>query len=272
MKELENLLQTAIRAASEAARQILTIYEASDFEVFSKEDETPVTIADYESDRIIHGHLKPTGIPVVSEESSYAHLIDKNLETYWLVDPLDGTKEFIKQNGEFCINIALIKNYTPVLGIIAIPVTYKLFYAAKGKGVSSTQVFEWDPNANFYFKPLAKPPLPSEHSEIVLLKSKSHSSKSDTAYLQECLKKKYFLKYKQIGSAIKFIKIIEGQGHLYHRMGPTMAWDTAAGHAMLLEFGGTILDLETGQELTYDLNNLRNNEFVASLMPLKSLL
>ncbi|MFN3952401.1 MAG: 3'(2'),5'-bisphosphate nucleotidase CysQ [Thermaurantimonas sp.] len=272
MKELDIFLQKAIRAASEAALRILTIYESSDFEVFNKEDETPVTFADYESDRIIHSHLKPTGIPVVSEESTYSHLTDKNLDTYWLVDPLDGTKEFIKQNGEFCINIALIKEHRPALGIIAIPVTHKIYCTAKGAGVSKSQVNRWGLNENFKFEPLTKPTLPGEHEQLVFLKSKSHSSSSDHHFIQDHLNRKYSLKYRQIGSAIKFTEIIEGQGHVYHRMGPTMAWDTAAGHAMLLEFGGTILDLETGQELAYNLNNLKNNEFVASLMSLKTIL
>lgn len=271
MKKLENLSRLACKAAVEAANSILEISRSSEFEIKNKADHTPVTEADYVSDRIIQGILKSTGISVISEESYPNQLIPITDSSYWLVDPLDGTKGFIKRNGEFCINVALISEQTPVLGIIAIPVGNVIYRAIKGEGISKAVVDHWDVSHGLNFVPVNKPDIPQEFSNIVFLKSRNHQSVSKENLLESQLAKKFEIHYNYVGSAIKFIEIIEGRGHVYHRPGHTMAWDTAAGHAMLLEFGGNIIDLKTGQMLQYSAKNLKNNAFIASLIPIETL-
>lgn len=272
MTELHRLSLLGVKAAVRASDSVMSIYSEPEFHVASKADHTPVTHADYLSDQIIREELQVSCIPVISEESTENHTLHPTLDAYWLVDPLDGTKEFIKRNGEFCINIALMNNHRPVIGIITIPDRKVIYRAIKGEGISKAALKSWNPGSDITFSPISKPKFPEKGAPFIFLKSKSHSVEGKETSFEKQASQHYNVMHRYVGSAIKFTMIAEGHGHTYHRQGPTMEWDTAAGHAMLLEFGGHITDLHSGEELKYGKVGLKNAEFIASLMPLHDMM
>lgn len=267
MREFASLVSLATNAALHASRVILDIYLHSELQITEKQDKSPITQADLLSDEVIQSVLADSGITVVSEESEKKTDKTKLSEAYWLVDPLDGTKEFIKRNGEFCINIALVIRGLPMIGVIAIPVRNAIYWAVAGAGVNKTSVQDWKSSELNTTLPLSKPTLPSYGEKIVFLRSKSHDSEKSLK-LQDQLKARFDVESLSVGSAIKFCYLAEGKGHIYHRPGPTMEWDTAAGHALLREIGGNLIDLSTGGELTYGKKDARNPEFLATVLPL----
>lgn len=266
MKELAKLVEFGLKAASQASHVILDIYYNSDFTISEKIDKTPVTQADVLSDEVIHEVLSESKIPIVSEESeSIAHKSD-NSDVYWLVDPLDGTKEFIKKNGEFCVNIALVISGLPMIGVIAIPVQNTLYWSIADKGVRKTFVQNWQSMDSSNTQPVPKPKLPSDGEKVVFLRSKSHDLGTNTKF-HDRLSERFVIESISVGSAIKFTYLAEGKGHIYHRPGPTMEWDTAAGHALLREVGGMVIDLSTEKELAYGKKAARNPGFLATVLP-----
>ncbi|MCX8147686.1 3'(2'),5'-bisphosphate nucleotidase CysQ family protein [Thermaurantimonas aggregans] len=270
MREIIKLVKFGLKAASQASRVILDIYYNNDFTISEKIDKTPVTQADVFSDEVIHDVLSETKIPITSEESESMEDESTCKDVYWLVDPLDGTKEFIKRNGEFCVNIALVINGLPMIGVIAIPVQNTLFWSVAGKGVKKMSVQNWQSMDSNNVQPLPKPKLPIDGEKVVFLRSKSHHSATKTKF-HDKLSERFAIENISVGSAIKFTYLAEGKGHIYHRSGPTMEWDTAAGHALLREVGGNIIDLSTEQELIYGKKAARNPEFLATVLP-KSLI
>jgi 3'(2'), 5'-bisphosphate nucleotidase len=240
-----SLLELAIGAAHRAGEEILRIY-AGEFAVEHKPDRTPVTEADLAAQRVILAALAPAGIPVIAEEAA---LPAGAPPRFWLVDPLDGTKEFVARRGEFSVNIALVEGARPVLGVVYAPVTGVTYAAAEGRPTRDG-------------KPIRARSVPSA---LVVVHSRSHT---DSPKLQAWLDAHHVevAERKVAGSAIKFGLIAEGVADLYPRLGPTSEWDTAAGQAILEAAGGAVTDLD-GAPLRYGKTGVLNSGFVARGAP-----
>jgi len=246
------LLPEICRLAEAAGRETLRIYEG-EADVVLKQDGSPVTAADAAAEAVILPALRALtpDIPVVSEEEAAAGLAPETVgRRFWLVDPLDGTKEFIKRNGEFTVNIALVEDGVPVLGVVHVPVTGET-YAAAGPGSATLGIGSAAP------RPIAVRPRPAAGATIVA--SRSHG---DDSALEAFLGDTRVAERRPAGSSVKFCLVARGEADLYPRLGPTMEWDTAAGHAVLLGAGGTVSTLD-GAPLRYGKPSYRNPHFVA---------
>jgi 3'(2'), 5'-bisphosphate nucleotidase len=240
----------AIKAAEVAGEEILRIYN-SNYEIITKADQSPVTAADLASNTIIQEYLRKTGVPVLSEEEDFgSYESRKDLPFLWVVDPLDGTKEFIKKNNDFTVNIALVVENKPVFGLIYIPFRRQAYFAVKGQGA-------------FLLENGVKTKLPIilERDNYVFLKSRSHPDKKLEKYLLALKKEHPNLELKVVGSAVKFCEIAYGNADEYTRFNPTMEWDTAAGQIIMNEVGRHLVDMSTGLEMTYNRENLKNSGF-----------
>jgi len=284
-------LIVSLLAAKVAGDAILEIYDR-DFSVEHKDDGSPLTLADRRSHEIIFDYLNtlPTEhLPVLSEEGKDIPYEERrNREYYWLVDPLDGTKEFIKRNGEFTVNIALIHKDRPVLGVIYIPVKDIFYFASEGIGayklegsekVGSLELGEGE-NKEEVIKDLLSEILrdstrlpvtgkglsgTSHRSEITIIGSRSHVTREFEGFVHEMKKKYAEVEFISAGSSLKFCLVAEGKADIYPRFGPTMEWDTAAGQAIVEQAGGCVLNVETGKRMSYNKENLLNHWFIASL-------
>ena len=252
MDNQQAILDIMIEAALEAGEAILEIYETS-FSNTAKNDGSPVTIADQRAEDIILSHLAKTGIPVLAEESAEAGKIPTLGKRFFCVDPLDGTKEFIKKNGEFTINIALIENGKPILGLISVPTQDKIYFASED-GAFKTKIID---------NKIGKKEKISVAGcgDIKLVASRSHGSE----LLKELDIKLPPCEDVSVGSALKFCLLAEGKARLYPRFTNTYEWDSAAGQAILEAAGGVVLTLD-GLPLTYDKakDNYLNPFFVAA--------
>ena len=253
----------AIEAAIKASAVIMDFYQ-NGYKAEYKNDGSPVTEADIASSQVIVEILKETGFPVMDEESKKAdYSVRSSWEYYWCVDPLDGTKEFIKQNGEFVVNIALIKNFETVFGIIASPVKKDLILGGKEYGgFYSTFEEALHPKKWMRLIPGSKPNKP-----LVMISSRSHFSGISLDFVN--ILKDHFgeVRYVRRGSAMKFFNLVFRQADVYPRFAPTMEWDIAAGQAILEGIGGEVVEYETGLPLTYNKKNLENPHFVAKTKP-----
>jgi 3'(2'), 5'-bisphosphate nucleotidase len=235
-------MQSLIDLSVVAGREILAIY-ATDFSAKAKGDLTPVTEADEAAERIILAGLAkidPT-VPVISEEAASAGRIPEVSAKFFLVDPLDGTKEFISKNGEFTVNIALVENGVPVAGVVYAPALKRIFWGEKGVGAAQG-VLEGDAAVNW--QPLGVRSLPADGATVVA--SRSHRDQATEDYLKT-------VKVKSLcsaGSSLKFCLVAAAEADLYPRFGRTMEWDTAAGHAVLLAAGGKVVSVD-GPVLSY---------------------
>ncbi len=261
------LLEKALYASVKASEAIMEIYSKEDFGVLIKEDSSPLTKADLASNSVIHKELDDTNIPFLSEEDkNISYEKRKDWEYLWVVDPLDGTKEFIKRNGEFTVNIALVNYGTPILGIVAIPAQDVFYCSLKGYGafkIDKKTIEEKKSQKNYIEKYASKLPLQSLPEKITVVGSRSHSSVETEEFINE-LKSKYGeVEFISRGSALKLCMIAEGKAHVYPRLAPTMEWDTAAGQALILETEGKLLEYETKTDLKYNRENLRNPWFIA---------
>lgn len=270
MTELKNLLNIGIAASLKAGEEILKVYK-TDFSVEKKEDRSPLTLADKNSHKIISEILAATGIPVLSEEGRDIPFSErKKWERLWIVDPLDGTKEFVKRNGEFTVNIALAENRLPVLGIIYVPVTGILYFAAEGLGAfrvpeSALNPFFSEFSASSFDELLRfsqKLPLQNPPDKCTIVASRSHLTKETEDFIREMKKKYGEVEIISAGSSLKFCLVAEGRASVYPRFGPTMEWDTAAGQAIVGGVGKKLIDLRTGTTLMYNKEDLRNGWFV----------
>jgi 3'(2'), 5'-bisphosphate nucleotidase len=268
---LNNLLFKAILASVEAGKEILKIYDTA-FAVEYKEDDTPLTKADQNASEKIISFLADTNIPVLSEEGEHFTFEKRKLlNELWIVDPLDGTKEFVKRNGEFTVNIALVQRNKPVLGVIYSPVFKDLYFAADGIGSFKVGRHDLIPVINdlhdFSLEQLIalakKLPAGSYPEVFTLVASRSHLSKEIYAYIEEQKLKHGDVNIVNTGSSIKMCWVAEGLANEYPRYGPTMEWDTAAGQAILENAGCELIDLSTNQPMKYNRPELRNNSFVA---------
>ncbi|MDP4285479.1 MAG: 3'(2'),5'-bisphosphate nucleotidase CysQ [Bacteroidota bacterium] len=248
-------LATAIKAAGEASRAILSVYESGSFGTETKTDESPLTIADTQSNDIIKSHLKKTGLPVLSEEDKLVPFADrKQWEYFWMVDPLDGTKEFIKQNGEFTVNIALIQNNKPILGVIVVPVKATCYFASGGGGAWK-QINREEP----VLLPVKDKKTNLSAGGLRVVASRSHRDNATQAFLDQLADPQIV----SMGSSLKFMLLVEGMADIYPRFAPTMEWDTAAAQAILSETGHSVISEDTKMPLTYNKENLLNPYFIA---------
>ncbi|KOR33439.1 3'-5'-bisphosphate nucleotidase [Achromatium sp. WMS3] len=246
-----NMLLEIVKLAHCAGEAIMTIYSGDEIDTTYKADSSPLTLADLKSHQIIIASLQKLTpkIPILSEEAATIPYSTRRLWTYyWLIDPLDGTKEFIKRNGEFTVNIALIKDGIPIIGVVYAPAIKVCYYAAKEVGAFVQR------NNDIAAPIEVKPHVIDKTIKVVT--SRSHSDTRTTALLEK------LGAYEAIsmGSSLKFCLVAEGKAHLYIRLGPTMEWDTAAAHAIVNIAGGLICDF-TGHELHYNKEDLHNPEF-----------
>ncbi len=246
-----NLLSEIVSIAHQAGQAIMVVYDSPAGVVMRKEDNSPLTQADLAADRVINAGLEKLslGWPILSEESAQIDFsIRKSWNRYWLIDPLDGTKEFIKHNGEFTVNIALIENGKPVLGVVYSPVLDICYYAEHGSGAfvkrGSATAHAIHAQTNLSGQPLK------------IVSGRSHTSARTATLLNQIGQHESI----RMGSSLKLCLVAEGSAHLYPRYGQTMEWDTAAAHAVVKEAGGVVNDAK-GVELTYNKPDLHNPEF-----------
>jgi len=249
----------SIRAiAIDAGKAIMEVY-SRDFSVRAKLDASPLTEADLAAHAIIERGLREQfpELPLLSEEGSeqVPYATRKQWQRYWLVDPLDGTKEFVKRNGQFTVNIALIDGNRPLAGVVHVPATEITYWGAAGTGAFKS-------TGTAAAVPIRCSPMPTG-GRLRVVGSSSHQSAETAAYL-EALKQRYGeLSFLAVGSSIKICMIAEGAADIYPRLAPTMEWDTAAAHAILNAAGGRLVRHDSGQELVYNKPNLLNKWFVA---------
>ena len=249
-------MKQLLKISSEAGLAILEIYN-KDFDVEYKQDNSPLTLADQKSNQIIISRLIELypKIPYISEETKQTPYEQrKNWEYFWLIDPLDGTKEFIKKNGEFTINIALIYKSEPILGIVYAPVKDKLYYALKGQGSYKIEG-EQAPEQIHARKNIS-------FDKLVVVGSRSHAGKELENYINEMRQQYKTIEFIAAGSSLKFCLVAEGKADIYLRTGPTMEWDTAAGHIIAVESGKEVLQFKNGNPLIYNKRDLLNSWFI----------
>ncbi|MDA9898008.1 3'(2'),5'-bisphosphate nucleotidase CysQ [Flavobacteriales bacterium] len=260
----QDLLKIAISAALEAAKEILNIYQSDDFEVQLKSDDSPLTKADLVSHQVIESYLKPTNIPILSEEGKDISFDErKDWAQLWIVDPIDGTKEFIKRNGEFTVNIALIENQRPVIGVVYAPVLKELYFSSNELGGFKASVDLADFDVNNLIDSAVKLPLSREDKTYTIVASRSHLSDETVDFIEEIKKEKGDVHLISKGSSLKLCLVAEGSADCYPRFAPTMEWDTAAGQAICEHAGFGVIDWETKRDLLYNRPKLLNNWFVA---------
>ena len=244
------------KLALEAGAVIMEVYGQDDFNVELKEDDSPVTIADERADKLIFAGLRAAfpDVAIVTEEQSDSHSV--KAERFFIVDPLDGTKEFVKRRGDFTVNIALIENGVPVRGVVYAPAKNRLFFTdASGVSVEETGLFDLDtPGATSPMK-VTQP----DNAALIVVASKSHRDAATDAYIN-----KYAVKDSAAaGSSLKFCLVAAGEADLYPRLGRTMEWDTAAGHAVLAGAGGKVVRFDDHTPLTYGKPIYENPFFIA---------
>lgn len=250
----ENLLNEIVRTAEEASARILEVYNSDNFDISQKDDASPLTRADIASNECIFRNLRSiSDLPVLSEESDAVEYSKRSeWNQYWLIDPLDGTKEFIKRNDEFTVNIALVEESVPVLGVVCAPALKLIYAAAKGIGARRLKDGVWQPiHCSDY-----------RGNKLRIVASRSHGSDKLKPFLDSIGEHELV----SSGSSLKLCRVAEGEAHLYPRLAPTMEWDTAAAHAIVLEAGGHVVDLNDC-ELRYNKPNLLNPEFIVTGKP-----
>jgi len=262
---MKDILNTAINAALEAGKSILKIYHSGEFDIEIKGDNSPLTKADIASHNVIMSYLTKTKIPVLSEEGKAIPYEErKNWNQLWIVDPIDGTKEFIKRNGEFTVNIALIENQQPLIGVIFVPATGDLYFSSKEKGAFKVLVNLENYDIETLISNANKLPLQQEGSAFTIVASRSHMSIETETYVQEMRSKYGQVKLISKGSSLKFCLVAEGVAHCYPRFAPTMEWDTAAGQAICEHAGFKVTDIENKKKMIYNRENLLNNSFLVN--------
>lgn len=286
MNQLTYHLLMALLAAKDAGRAILDVYR-QDFDISYKDDHSPLTLADQRSHNIIVSHLSDVSgerLPILSEEGrSISYQQRRRWKYFWMADPLDGTKEFIKKNDEFTVNIAQIHQNRPILGVIYVPVKDVFYFAGDGLGAyrmdnsdilaignnrpvknDSARVLETIlarsiklPDDNHRFE--------KKDSQITIVGSRSHATKELEAFIETMRKKHEQVEFISAGSSLKLCLVAEGRADIYPRLGPTMEWDTAAGQVIVEQARGSVLNYEVDEPLRYNKKNLLNPWFIASI-------
>ena len=258
----KELLLKAINASIEGGDAIMKVY-ASDFAVEHKEDKSPLTLADKNCNEVIERHLKNTEIPFLSEEGVKIPFAEReNWEYSWLVDPLDGTKEFVKRNGEFTVNIALIHNGTPIMGVIYVPVKEELYFALEGIGAYKIGRKTVIDNLDNLIAKSDKLPINYNRDNYVIVGSRSHMSVETKQFFEEKKNEHGEVEVIAVGSSLKLCLVAEGKADAYPRYAPTMEWDTGAGHAIAKMAGFSVTQYNTEKEVVYNKEDLLNPWFL----------
>jgi len=256
-------LITAITAALKAGKAILEIYHSGEFDIELKGDNSPLTKADTASHNVIMSYLEPTGIPVLSEEGrDITYQERKDWKQLWIVDPIDGTKEFIKRNGEFTVNIALVENNRPLIGVIYVPVTGDLYFSSIESGAFKVAIDLKDYDVEALLSMGNKLPLQREDKTFTIVASRSHMSAETREYIQQMRDIHGDVKLISKGSSLKLCMVAEGTANCYPRFAPTMEWDTAAGQAICEHAGFEVMDWSTKENMLYNRKQLLNNWFL----------
>jgi 3'(2'), 5'-bisphosphate nucleotidase len=260
---MNKLLHTSIEAALEAGKIILEIYKSDDFEVEIKGDNSPLTKADKASHNTLVSYLEKSGIPILSEEGKEIPYEERNdWNQLWILDPIDGTKEFIKRNGEFTVNIALVEHQKAVIGVIFVPALGDLYFSTLALGS-----FKINVNLNnFSIKEIIntadKLPLQREDKRFTIVASRSHMSPETEEYVSEMRTLHGPVNLISKGSSLKLCMVAEGKADCYPRFAPTMEWDTAAGQAICEHAGFKVIDWSTKKNMLYNRKQLLNNWFI----------
>lgn len=266
---LPEKFRSPVIAAINGGKEIRKVEEETEMCVQLKNDQSPVTKADTQSQHAITEVLKTTGLPILSEEGSHAPYEQRrHWQTFWLVDPLDGTKEFVKGNGQYAVNIALIENDEAAWGLIFIPKEGCVYFGGANWGLAEMRLPEhWQqlpPEIAIETSSIAKKDTISAPEIFTLVASRSHFTPQNQLF--DALAKKCFGQSQtvNVGSAIKQVWVAIGKAHCYPRFGTTMEWDTAAGHALLRAVSGEIYNIRTFNPLTYNKPDLQNPDFVCT--------
>ncbi len=292
----DKLYTTAIKASVEAGKVILEYYYDS-YSIEYKTDNSPLTLADKKAHNCIAGYLEETNLPVLSEEGNKIPYEErKNWREFWMVDPLDGTKEFINKNGEFTVNIALIRDGLPIMGVVYVPVTGILYFGSEEYGSYriDTNIYDrseksalsaqhsvgsYDENAHAskhdadkdlnhlstlhdFLSKAEKLPLNPSNRSVTIVGSRSHQNPANNEIIKSFSSNFETVNMLNVGSSLKFCKIAEGTADFYPRLGPTMEWDTAAGHAVCKFAGAKVYIYKTRDEVIYNKPDLLNPYFV----------
>lgn len=272
-----SVLHAVVACVLEAGAAVMAVYNSDDFAIERKDDDSPLTQADRASHEVLVSTLADLSeFPILSEESDPAPWSERQAwDRYWLLDPLDGTKEFIKRNGEFTVNVALVEKGEPILGVVYAPAKGLLYFAHRGDGAYKAVLHEAGPEKNSVesvepvesvenvlaaAQPIkvASPPTDSAKPWCVM-GSRSHSQEDFEAFIARLPASEL----KPLGSSLKLCLVAEGQADLYPRLGPTSEWDTAAAQAIVEVAGGLVLNVETGQPLRYNQKeSILNPKFV----------
>jgi 3'(2'), 5'-bisphosphate nucleotidase len=281
-------LLTSIQAAIKAGDAILDVYRSAEFEVEEKADKSPLTLADRRSHEVIVNYLTKFDIPILSEEGrDIPYPERKKWDTYWLIDPLDGTKEFIKKNGEFTVNIAMIRKQKPVAGVVYVPDRDTLYFASTEIGaykadahqlaelligqkersdqLAGLSASEPGPRLkNLMGLSTILPVNQSTNRPYTIAGSRSHATPELEAFVEQKRREQGEVEFISAGSSLKLCLVAEGRADIYPRTGPTMEWDTAAGQAVVECSGGKVYKYDTEEPLGYNKENLLNPWFVAA--------
>jgi len=264
----EKLIDLAVGAALKAGKAIVLIRTGNGYRIREKADSSPVTDADMEAHRLISRFLEKTGLPILSEEGGNIPWEErKSWKRYWLVDPLDGTKEFISGNGDFTVNIALMENNRSLAGVVFTPVTGELYYNYPGKHYVFSREGGGtgaDEQQGLKQERAGEPGNPMVHRPLRVVASRSHRNPSTETYIGLLKQEHPDLKIVSRGSSLKFCMMASGEADLYPRLGPTMEWDTAAGQAIAESAGCRVLRLADHRVLEYNKPDLTNPWFVVT--------
>ncbi len=260
-------LELTIQAALEAGKKIMEIYN-TDFKVEEKKDFSPLTEADQQANTIITTFLKPTNIPIISEETKQTdYQVRKNWNLCWIVDPVDGTKEFIKRNGEFTVNIALVKKGKPLLGVVYAPALQEIYFAeVENQKAYKTKLNTLETALEEIVND-ASPLQPNSNVEqtVKVVGSRSHMNEATQNYIDTLIQQGKKVEVVAKGSSLKFCLVAEGKADVYPRFAPTMEWDTAAGQAICNAVGVLVSSEETKKPLLYNKENLLNPWFLVAV-------
>jgi len=270
--ELDKLLETSVIASIEAGKKIMEIY-GTDFSVEYKNDSSPLTIADKGANDIITGFLIPSGYPILSEEGRQIDFVEREQwPVFWMVDPLDGTKEFVKKNGEFTVNIALIEKKTAISGVIYAPAKDVLYFGTKGNGSYMVegaaeivgQLKGQDDLLDQLLKKSTKLPLQRSDKKFTAVASRSHLSDETQSFVESLRKVHGEVNFISSGSSLKICLVAQGSADVYPRLAPTMEWDTAAGQAIAENAGCKVVQYKNNEQVVYNKKDLLNPFFIVS--------
>ncbi|MAZ96143.1 3'(2'),5'-bisphosphate nucleotidase CysQ [Schleiferiaceae bacterium] len=260
--DLNELSLIAAQAALKGGVEILDVYKNETALVEKKGDDSPLTQADTRAHQAIMKLLEPTGIPILSEEGKHLPFEERSdWSQLWIVDPLDGTKEFIKRNGEFTVNIALVEDGCPIMGVVYVPVTGELYIGSRGQGAAKLII---ESNAIISSEQLSKgEALPKKmEREFTAVGSRSHMNEETETFLETYREKYGVVAILSKGSSLKMCMVAEGLADVYPRFAPTMEWDTAAGQAVVEAAGFSMLEKESRLPLRYNKKDLLNPHFI----------